>query len=249
MPFSTRRVRVVVALLVLGVTGLVDTAKGGPPCDENRPVQNQCFCECSSWNSSSRGEGACEIAERIKVWCAVSFVGRTGSIGPNSIPSAVKDTSIILEKPNFTPANGLAKAMINIPDYRTEEYATLANKYSFGIFPFGEFIPYLLRLSVARRNDSLQPELATTLFLWARGGYVSLPNSVDIGEAEFRNIDDTVARSIFSDEMVFRTFFAGQAGYIYRPSDGIVVSRGYLRIDASKDVQVRVLWRELLPND
>jgi hypothetical protein len=209
--------------VVIG-TLLFQSAFADTTCDEGHPVQRQCFCECSGLNSSSRGDGACEIAERIKIWCAVSFLGRTGSLGSASIPSRIKDTSIDLAR-------------------------QAVNHYSFEIIPYDNIISRLVKLSIVGAKVEVPPELAMSLFLWARGGYTSLPSRTDIEESDFKTIDEAVVKDIFSDPNIFRTFFAGSNGEIYHPSDAISVSRGYLRISPTGDTSVKVIWRELLPKE
>jgi hypothetical protein len=234
--------------VVIG-TLLFQSAFADTTCDEGHPVQRQCFCECSGLNSSSRGDGACEIAERIKIWCAVSFLGRTGSLGSASIPSRIKDTSIDLARQAFTPAAIFSRLMINIHDYRTDDYADMVNHYSFEIIPYDNIISRLVKLSIVGAKVEVPPELAMSLFLWARGGYTSLPSRTDIEESDFKTIDEAVVKDIFSDPNIFRTFFAGSNGEIYHPSDAISVSRGYLRISPTGDTSVKVIWRELLPKE
>jgi hypothetical protein len=136
-----------IALGALISAGAVQVSFAEPTCNEGNPVQNQCFCECTSLNSSSRGEGACEIAERIKVWCAVAFMGRTGSLGPASISSTIKNTSIDLKKQNCSISPIVEKDASSLPDYRTDDYAKLVNYYSFGIIPFDQLVPRMLQLA------------------------------------------------------------------------------------------------------
>jgi hypothetical protein len=232
--------------LTLDLGGMA-LAGAGPSCAEKRPVKKVCFCECSGWDSSTRSDGVCEVAERINVWCAFSDLGRTGSLGKDSIPSNVKDTSVDLQKAKFKVDGFFSGQRMTVPDYRTEDYANLVNRFSFNIIPPEALVPTMLKTSAAGAKDGLPADLAMTLFLWARGGYISLSPRSDVNDEEVRAIDDAVGAAIFGDPNVFRTFFAGSADEPYRPNDTVDVSRGYLRIDAAKDVKIKVIFRELLP--
>jgi hypothetical protein len=176
------------------------------------------------------------------------LLGQNRSLGPDSIQSNVKNTSFDFKVQKFTPIPRLANPPF-LPDYRTAEYAEIVNKYSFGVIPPAELAQQMLSISQAKAKDSIPPDLAMTLFLWARAGYISLPATAEISDSEVQSIDTALATIIFSDENAFRTFFAGANGEKFSQNENTVISRGYARFSVAGNVRVRVIFRELLPKE